>query len=57
MITGLLLEGGEMRGLYTAGVFGCIYANHISIDTIIGASAELYFNELQIKQMGRVFEI
>ena len=43
MTTGLLLEGGAMRGLYTAGVLDVFMQNHISIDTIIGVSAGALF--------------
>ena len=55
MITGLLLEGGAMRGLYTAGVLDVFMQNHISIDTIIGVSAGALFGmNYKSKQMGRV---
>lgn len=55
MTTGLLLEGGAMRGLYTAGVLDVFMQNHISIDTIIGVSAGALFGmNYKSKQMGRV---
>ena len=55
MTTGLLLEGGAMRGLYTAGVLDVFMQNHISIDTIIGVSAGALFGmNYKSKQTGRV---
>ena len=35
MKTGLLLEGGRMRGLYTAGILDVFMENNIKIDGII----------------------
>ena len=35
MKTGLLLEGGGMRGLYTAGILDVFMENNIKIDGII----------------------
>mgnify|MGYP003378631544 FL=1 len=43
MKTGLLLEGGAMRGLYTAGVLDVFMQHNISIDGIIGVSAGALF--------------
>lgn len=37
--TGLVLEGGGMRGLYTAGVLDVLMENRISFDGVIGVSA------------------
>lgn len=55
MTTGLLLEGGAMRGLYTAGVLDVFMQNHIPIDGIIGVSAGALFGmNYKSKQMGRV---
>lgn len=55
MTTGLLLEGGAMRGLYTAGVLDIFMQNNISIDGIIGVSAGALFGmNYKSKQMGRV---
>lgn len=55
MTTGLLLEGGAMRGLYTAGVLDIFMQNSISIDGIIGVSAGALFGmNYKSKQMGRV---
>lgn len=55
MKTGLLLEGGAMRGLYTAGVLDTLMENSISIDGIIGVSAGALFGmNYKSKQPGRV---
>ena len=43
MKTGLLLEGGAMRGLYTAGVLDVFMKNNISVDGIMGVSAGALF--------------
>lgn len=37
--TGLVLEGGGMRGIYTAGVLDVLMENHIAFDGVIGVSA------------------
>lgn len=52
---GMVLEGGGLRGLYTAGVLDVLLANDINVDGIIGTSAGAlfgvnYFSE----QRGRV---
>lgn len=39
MKTGLVLEGGGMRGLYTAGVLDAFLENDIHFDGVIGVSA------------------
>ena len=39
MKVGLVLEGGAMRGLYTAGVIDTFLKEKIDVDTIIGVSA------------------
>lgn len=39
MKTGLVLEGGAMRGIYTAGVLDVFLKNHIRVDGVIGVSA------------------
>lgn len=39
MKTGLILEGGAMRGIYTAGVLDVFLENNISVDGVIGVSA------------------
>ncbi|MDU5823427.1 MAG: patatin family protein [Haemophilus parainfluenzae] len=43
MITGLVLEGGGMRGMFTAGVLDALMGRHIEIDKIIGVSAGALF--------------
>ncbi len=39
MSVGLILEGGGMRGAYTAGVLQALYSEDISFDYIVGVSA------------------
>ena len=39
MKTGLVLEGGAMRGMYSAGVMDNMFNKNISFDGIIGVSA------------------
>ena len=54
MSTGLVLEGGAMRGLYTAGVLDCFLDNNIKIDGIVGVSAGALFGlNFPSKQTGR----
>lgn len=43
MKTALLLEGGAMRGIYTAGVLDVLMDNKIKVDVIIGVSAGALF--------------
>lgn len=43
MKTCFVLEGGALRGLYTAGVLDYIYSKNINIDCIIGVSAGALF--------------
>ena len=38
-MTGLVLEGGAMRGLFTAGVLDVWMENGIAMDAAIGVSA------------------
>ena len=40
---GLVLEGGGMRGLYTAGVLDTFMENNINVDGVIGVSAGALF--------------
>lgn len=55
MKVGLVLEGGSMRGLYTAGVLDVMMDNDIKIDGIIGSSAGALFGVNYFsKQRGRV---
>ena len=51
----LVLEGGAMRGMYTAGVLDCFMVQDISFDAVIGVSAGALFGvNLLSKQRGRV---
>jgi len=43
MSVGLLLQGGGMRGMYTAGVLDVFLENDIKTDGIIGVSAGALF--------------
>ncbi len=55
MKVGLLLEGGAMRGMYTAGVIDVFLDKNIKIDGIVGVSAGVLFGINYIsKQRGRV---
>ena len=54
MKVGLVLEGGGLRGLYTAGVLDTFLQNNIEIDCIIGVSAGALFGvNYYSKQIGR----
>jgi len=55
MKVGLVLEGGAMRGMYTAGILDVFMENNIKIDGIIGVSAGALFGVNYFsKQKGRV---
>ncbi len=55
MSIGLVLEGGAMRGMYTAGVLDVFMENNINVDAIIGVSAGVLFGVNYLsKQPGRV---
>jgi len=55
MKVGLVLEGGALRGLYTAGVLDTLMDNNIEIDGIIGTSAGALFGVNYFSnQRGRV---
>lgn len=55
MKTALILEGGAMRGLYTAGVIDVLMENNIETDLCIGVSAGALFGiNYKSKQPGRV---
>ena len=43
MKTALVLEGGAMRGMYTAGVLDVFIENGIKFDAVIGVSAGALF--------------
>ena len=50
----LVLEGGAMRGLYTAAVLDVFMKNDIKIDTVFGVSAGALFGiNYKSKQIGR----
>lgn len=54
MKVGLVLEGGAMRGMYTAGVLDIFLDHQIPIDGIIGVSAGVLFGVNYVsKQRGR----
>ena len=53
--TGLVLEGGAMRGLFTAGVMDTLMENDIRFDGLIGVSAGAAFGcNYKSRQIGRV---
>ena len=54
MKTGLVLEGGAMRGLFTAGVTDVLMENDITFDGLIGVSAGAAFGcNYKSGQIGR----
>ena len=54
MKTGLVLEGGAMRGMYTAGVLDVMMENNIWVDGAVGVSAGAVFGcNYKSKQIGR----
>ena len=55
MKVGLVLEGGAMRGMYTAGVIDAFLDHDVHVDGIVGVSAGACFGcNLFSKQRGRV---
>lgn len=55
MKKGLILEGGAMRGLFTAGVLDAFMINEVGFDGAIGVSAGAAFGcNIKSKQIGRV---
>lgn len=55
MKKGLILEGGAMRGMFTAGVIDVLMENGIEFDGAIGVSAGAAFGvNYKSKQIGRV---
>ena len=55
MKVGLVLEGGAMRGMYTAGVLDAFLDHDVQVDGIVGVSAGACFGcNLFSKQRGRV---
>lgn len=54
MKTGLVLEGGAMRGMYTAGVLDVMMEHDIMVDGTIGVSAGATFGcNFKSRQIGR----
>lgn len=54
MKTGLVLEGGAMRGMYTAGVLDVLMEQGIEADGVIGVSAGAVFGcNYKSRQIGR----
>lgn len=52
--TGLVLEGGAMRGMFTAGVLDVMLENNVVVDGVIGVSAGATFGcNYKSKQIGR----
>ena len=55
MKTGMILEGGAMRGLFTAGVIDVLMEQGIQVDGVIGVSAGAAFGcNYKSRQIGRV---
>ena len=55
MKTGLVMEGGAMRGMFTAGVIDIWMENGIDFDGAIGISAGAVFGcNIKSRQIGRV---
>ncbi|TDQ57616.1 putative patatin/cPLA2 family phospholipase [Mesocricetibacter intestinalis] len=55
MKVGLVLEGGAMRGMFTAGVLDVFLDENIPVDTIVSVSAGALFGvNLPSRQRGRV---
>lgn len=51
---GLVLEGGAMRGMYTAGVLDILLENNIQFDGMVGVSAGAVFGcNYKSRQIGR----
>ena len=58
MTVGLVLEGGGMRGMFTAGVLDALMEKNIQIDKIIGVSAgALFAHKLCIQSKRKRVEI
>ena len=54
MKTGLILEGGAMRGMFTAGVTDVMMENNVEFDGMIGVSAGAAFGcNYKSRQIGR----
>ena len=46
MKTGLVLEGGAMRGMFTAGVLDVLMEHNIQLDGAVGVSASAVFGSI-----------
>lgn len=54
MKTGMVLEGGAMRGMYTAGVTDVLCENEVWVDGVLGVSAGVTFGvNYKSRQVGR----
>ena len=54
MKTGLVLEGGAMRGMYTAGVLDVMLEQQVQVDAVVGVSAGAVFGcNYKSRQIGR----
>lgn len=54
MKTGLVLEGGALRGLFTAGVLDVMMENDLMVDAVVGVSAGAVFGcNFKSRQIGR----
>lgn len=52
--TGIVLEGGGMRGMYTCGILDVLMENHIYLDGMVGVSAGIAFGcNYKSRQAGR----
>ncbi len=52
--TGIVLEGGGMRGMYTCGILDVLMKNHIYVDGMVGVSAGIAFGcNYKSRQAGR----
>ena len=55
MKNGLIMEGGAMRGMFTAGVIDIMMENHVVPDGCVGVSAGAAFGcNIKSEQIGRV---
>lgn len=58
MSRGLVLEGGGLRGIFTAGVLDCFMDKGLYFDTAIGVSAgTVHGCSYQARQKGRAFRV
>jgi len=54
MKTGLVLEGGALRGLFTAGILDVMMENGVTLDAVVGVSAGAVFGcNFKSRQIGR----